>query len=164
MKRYQLSHFVDTSMMAENSAYVLLGDGIESLTENFNPETETKQWIHQKDGTTTLKSYTPSFDVERQDCVDDNCRTWIKRMINELPTGAEARTYVVRVDQTDQVEESGTPVANTYVAYRRIFTVSATSTGGDAGGDVVDALNFGGVGDQVKGKFNTSTLTFTPDA
>ena len=155
MRRDQLMHFVDTSMGGGTATYVLLGDGIASLTEEFNAESETKQWINQQNGTTTIKSYTPSFEVEREDCIDDDCRTWIKRIINELPTGSAAETYVVRVDA------SATATQGAYPAYRRKFAVSAGSTGGDAGGNVIDSVTFGGVGDAVAGTFNPTTKTFT---
>ena len=162
MKRHELAHFVDTSMTCNAASpapsYALLGDGIESLTEEFNAETETKQWINQENGTTLIKSYTPSISVERDDCIDDATRTWIKMIINTLPIGADAQTYVVRVDLTEEGSTSGT-----YVAYRRKFAVSAGSTGGDAGGDVIDSVVMSGVGDAVKGTFNPTTLTFTAD-
>lgn len=156
MRRDQLAHFVDTSMGDTTATYKLLGDGISSLTEEFNAETETKQWINEQNGTTTIKSYTPSFEVEREDCIDDDVRTWIKGLIDTLPTGSAAETYVVRVDL------SATPTStNTYTAYRRKMAVSVGSTGGDAGGNVIDSITFGGVGDAVAGTFNTSTNTFT---
>jgi len=157
MKRHQLMHYVDTSMMTEET-YVLLGDGIASLTENFNADTETKQWINQENGTTNVKSYTPSIEVEREDCIDDDCRTWIKGLIDDLPTGQAARTYVLRVDA------SAEPVGGAYPAVRRIFAVSVGSTGGDAGTDVVDSITLGGCGDAVKGTFNPTTKVFTPAA
>lgn len=158
MRRDQLMHFVDTSMKSGTPKYVLLGDGIATLTENFNAETETKQWINQRNGTTIVKSYTPSFDVEREDCVDDDCRTWIKGILDDLPTGNDAQTYVVRVDA------SGEKQANGYPAIRRVYAVQATSTGGDAGNDVTDAVTFGGIGDGVKGFFDPEKLTFTEAA
>ena len=155
MRRDQLMHFVDTSMCGTTPSYVLLGDGIASLSEEMNAETETKQWINQRNGTTQVKGYTPSIEVEREDCVDDDCRAWIKRMIDELPTGAAAVTYVVRVDAT------GTPTSGAYPAIRRKFAVQVGSTGGDAGGDVVDSITLGGCGDGEVGTFNPTTLTFT---
>ena len=155
MKREQLAHFVDTTMCGTTPNYVLLGDGISSLSEEFNAETETTQWINQESGTTSVKSYTPTIEVERQDCTDDECREWIKEIIDTLPTGTDAETYVVRVDK------SSANTDGSYPAIRRKFAVSAGSTGGDAGGYVVDSVSFGGAGDQVEGTFNVSTLTFT---
>ena len=155
MRRDQLAHFVDTSMGDTTATYKLPGDGIASLTEEFNAETETKQWINEQNGTTTIKSYTPSFEVEREDCIDDDVRTWMKGIIDDLPTGSAAETYVVRVDMSAEA------VSGAYPAVRRKFAVSAGSTGGDAGGNVIDSVSFGGVGDGVKGTFNPTTGTFT---
>ena len=44
--RDNLRHYIDTSMNAEEAKYRLLGDGVESLTEEMNPEEETKHYIH----------------------------------------------------------------------------------------------------------------------
>ena len=160
MRRDQLMHLVDTSMQAKSETYALLGDGIASLTEEFNAEVESKHWINQKDGTSIVRAYTPTITVERQDCKDDETRTWIKKMINTLPTGEAAHTYVVRVSVTDDTPSSTTA----YEAYRRTMAVSVGSTGGDAGGDVVDSVTLSGVGDAVKGTFVIGTGTFTPDS
>lgn len=161
MRRDQLAHFVDInhSCYSDNKEekYALLGDGIDSLTEEFNSETETKQWINNQNGTTLIKSYTPTISVSRDDCIDDDTRTWIKKIINELPIGQDAHTYCVRVDMTDEQGD------NEYGAYRRKYAVSADSTGGDAGGNVIDAVTLSGVGDAVKGIFNPTTLVFTED-
>ncbi len=155
MKRHQLMHFVDTTMGSQTPKYCLLGDGIASLSEEMNAETENKQWINQANGTTSIKSYTPSFSIEREDCVDDDVRTWMKGILDNLPTGKDAETFVVRVDASAEKQ------ANGYPAIRRKFAVSAVSTGGDAGGNVMDSVNFGGVGDAVKGLFNPESLKFT---
>ncbi len=47
--------------------YHLIGEGVDSLSEEFNPETETKQWINQANGNTEIKSYTPNIDVDMED-------------------------------------------------------------------------------------------------
>ena len=76
MKRHELQHFVDISMSKTlaDADYHLLGDGIASLTEEFNAEEETEQWINQENGTTDIKSYTPSIPVEMQDIDQDDTR------------------------------------------------------------------------------------------
>ena len=35
--REDLRHYIDTTMGAEEQKYALLGDGVESLTEEMNP-------------------------------------------------------------------------------------------------------------------------------
>lgn len=160
MKRHELVHYVDTSMGAGQPVWGLLGDGITSLTEEMNPEEETKQWINQENGDTDVKSYTPSIEVEKEDCVDDETQKWIDKMVDELPTGSDATTSYVRFRLKDKVGEQ----AGVYVAYRRECAVTVNSVGGEAGSNVVNSVKLGGKGAAVKGTFNVSTKTFTADA
>jgi len=157
MKRYELLHFVDTSMNSNTPAYELIGEGVATLTENFNGESETKQWIHERNGTTQVKAYTPSIEISREDCTSDNMRTWFKQMINTLPTGEDAVTSYVRVDI------SGEATSGAYAAYKQGCAVTVGSTGGDAGENVTDVITLGGVGDPVAGTFNPTTKEFTPN-
>ncbi|MCI6710168.1 MULTISPECIES: phage tail tube protein [Eisenbergiella] len=155
MKRHELKHYVDTSMGSGSPSWALLGDGISSLTEEMNPEEETNQWINQENGDSEIKSYTPSIEVEKQDCVDDEAQTWIDKMVDELPTGNSATTAYVRFRLKDKVSEG------VYKAYKRNCAVTVNNTGGDAGGNVVNSVKLSGKGSQVKGTFNVTTKTFT---
>lgn len=160
MKRHLLRHFVDVAMDSTyaTSDYHLLGEGIESLTEEFNAEEETTQWINQESGTTDVKGYTPSIEVERQDVDqdDDDLNDWFDNIINTLPTGKAAATSYVRV----KIEGAGP----TYPAVMQPCVAIAGSTGGDAGGNVVDSITLSGRGDKVIGTFNPSTGKFTADS
>lgn len=155
MKRHELIHYVDTSMGAETPVWGLLGDGITSLTEEMNPEEETQQWINQENGDTEVKSYTPSLEVEKQDCVEDVTQAWIDKMVDELPVGQEAITSYIRFRLKDKVSDG------VYTAWFRKCAVSVNSTGGDAGANVVNSVKLGGKGKSVKGTFNLNTKTFT---
>ncbi len=158
MKRHNLAHFVDVKMDTTFAAsdYHLIGEGVSSLTEEFNPEEETEQWINQANGTTDIKSYTPSISVERQnvDQDDTDLTDWFNKMIDTLPTGKEAVTSYIRVRITGN--------GPTYPAVRRLCSVSVGSTGGDAGDNVTDAITLGGRGDGVQGTYNLNDGTFTP--
>lgn len=159
MKRHLLAHYVDVKMDTTFAAtsYHLLGEGINSLTEEFNPEEETEQWINQANGTTDIKSYTPSISVEMQDVDQDDTELveWVNRMIDTLPTGKEAVTSYVRV----RLQGEGPD----YPAVRRLCAVSMGNTGGDAGSNVTNGFTLGGRGDGVKGTFNAKTNTFTEE-
>ncbi len=157
MKRPDLQHFVDISMNGGTADYHLLGEGISSLSEEFNAEEETEQWINQYNGTTDLKSYTPSISVDMQDVDQDDTELmeWLYNLIDTLPTGKSAVTNYVRV----RVTGSGPA----YPAVKRNCSISIGSTGGDAGGNVTNSITLGGRGDGIKGTFNVSTGTFAPD-
>lgn len=158
MKRHLLAHFVDIKMDTTYAAsdYHLLGEGISSLTEEFNAEEETEQWINQENGTTDLKSYTPSIEVEMQDVDQEDTElvAWVNKMIDTLPTGKKAVTSYIRVRLTG---EEGPE----YPAVRRQCAVMVGGTGGDAGGNVTNTITLGGRGDGVAGKFNATTRKFT---
>ena len=76
--RTDLKHFIDTSMGAAEEAYELLGDGIESLTEEMNPEEETKQYINMESKSNNVKAYQRTFDVDKEDCVEDKVQKWLE--------------------------------------------------------------------------------------
>lgn len=156
MKRHELQHFVDISMdkTLANPDYHLLGDGIASLTEEFNAEEETEQWINQENGTTDIKSYTPSISVEMQDIDQDDTDLvdWFNSLIDTLPTGSNAVSSYVRV----RVKGSGP----SYPAVQRKCAISVGSTGGDAGENVTNSITLGGRGDGIQGTFNVETGKF----
>lgn len=157
MKRHLLMHFIDISMdkTLENTDYHLLGEGIASLTEEFNAEEETEQWINQENGTTDVKSYTPSISVEMQDIDQDDTDLvdWFNELIDTLPTGSKAVSSYVRV----RIKGSGP----SYPAVQRKCAISVGSTGGDAGANVTNSITIGGRGDGVQGTFNVETGKFT---
>ena len=51
--REKLMHFINIGSQT-TASYVLIGDGVTSLTEEFNAESETKQYINQANGTTHI--------------------------------------------------------------------------------------------------------------
>ncbi len=147
--REVLRHYFNIGTPAEPE-WVLLGDGITSLTEEFNPESETKQYINQSNGTTTLKSYTPSISVERE-YISDELQKWINEKIKTLPTGSKAISEYVRLNLMDTPTTGGD-----YPAVKRRCTYQFDSVGGDAGAELISAMTLGGVGDGIQGTFTVT--------
>lgn len=158
MKRHLLRHFVNIGDGASlsDTDYHLIGEGVASLSEEMNAEEETNQWINQENGTTNLKSYTPSISIEMQDVGQDDTDLidWINNLVDTLPTGNDAITSYVRV----RVKGSGP----SYPAVQRMCTVTVGSTGGDAGSNVTNTITLGGRGDGIQGTFDIATMKFTP--
>lgn len=153
--REKLMHFFNIGS-ATTASYVLLGDGITSLTEDFNPESETKQYINQANGTTVIKSYTPSITIEKEYLNGDDMQNWINEKIALLPTGASAESDYVRINLFEPATAS-----NSYKAIKRKCTYQFDSIGGDAGSELMNNMTLGGVGDGIPGIFNVTTKTFT---
>lgn len=157
-KREKLVHYLNIGS-ATTASYELLGDGITSLTEEFNPTTNTKQYINQANGSTSVDSYAPSIDVEREHIHGDALQNWWDEKVKLLPTGSDAETDYVRINLFNT-----TSTSNVYSAVKRKCTFAFNSIGGDAGSDWMDSMTLGGVGDGIQGTFNVQTKTFTPNA
>ncbi|MCM1112870.1 MAG: hypothetical protein NC399_06405 [Muribaculum sp.] len=152
--RDNLRHYFNIGT-AKAPEYVLLGDGITSLTEEFNPETEQKHYIHQKDGTNNIKSYSPSISVEKEYIKGEDFQNWIDQKIKTLPTGAEAMSDYVRIN----IMEEG--VDGVYPAVRRKCTYQFDSVGGEGGGVLVNSMTLSSAGDGKQGTFDVASKTFT---
>lgn len=157
--RDQTRHYIDVSMGKEASQYELLGDGITSLTENMNPEEETKHYINMSKASNKVKSYQRTFDVDKEDCIDDEVQKWIDKLVDDLPTGASANTSFVRLRLKDTVTGS----AGTYKAIKVPCTVSVASSGGDGGDYTHNVINVKQCGEDIKGTFDVKTKVFTPN-
>ncbi len=156
--RVDLKHYIDTSMNGISAAYKMLGDGISSLTEEMNPEEESKQYINMRSASNSVKSYQRSFEVDKEDCIDDDVQTWMDKLVDELPTGKSARTSFVRFRLKDKKSDG------VYKAIKVPCTVSVSSTGGDGGDYVHNVVNIKQCEDDIHGTFNIDTEVFTPDA
>lgn len=152
--REKLMHFFNIGT-SSSPKYVLLGDGITSLTEEFNPESDTKHYIHQSNGSTSVKSYTPSISIEKEYIQDDDLQEWINEKIKVLPTGSAAQSDYVRIN----ILEASTDGA--YPAVKRRCTYQFDSIGGEAGSELMNSMTLGGVGDGIQGSFDVESRTFT---
>lgn len=157
MMREELRHYIDISMGADTPTYEMLGDGIESLTEEMNPEEDTKHYINMSRATNNIKSYQRTFSVDKEDCVEDNVQTWIDGLVDRLPVGALAKTSFVRLRLKDAVEDS----VGVYKAIKVPCTVSVSSSGGDGGDYVHNAIEVKQCGDDIEGSFDITTKMFT---
>lgn len=148
--REVLMHFLNIGT-PELPKWVLLGDGITSLSEEFNPESDTKQYINQSNGSTAIKSYTPSISVEKEYIKDEELQEWINEKIKLLPTGSSALSEYVRVNVAEEPTSEGV-----YPAVKRKCTYQFDSIGGDAGSELMNSMTLGGVGDGEVGTFKVT--------
>ena len=154
--REKLMHFLNIGTV-DKPTYALLGDGITSLTEEFNPESEGKHYINMASASNKVKAYAPSISVEKEYIKGEALQTWINEKIRVLPVGAEAEADYVRINILDSASEDGT-----YPAVKRPCTYQFDSIGGDGGGEIMNNMTLTGNGDAVQGTFNVKTLAFTP--
>ena len=155
--RHEVKHFIDVSMGASEPKYRLLGEGITSLTEEMNPEEETKQYINMPNASNQVKSYQRTFEIDKEDCVDDDVQEWIDGLVDTLPVGKNAETSYVRLRLKDAVSGS----EGVYKAIKVPCTVAVASSGGDGGDAVHNVINVKQTGVDVHGTFNISSCVFT---
>ena len=154
--REKLMHFLNIGTK-DAAKYVLLGDGITSLTEEFNPESESKHYINMASASNSVKSYAPSISVEKEYIKDEELQKWIDEKVRVLPVSSEAEADYIRINILEGAAEDGS-----YKAIKRPCTYQFDSIGGDGGGEIMNNMTLTGNGDAVQGTFDVKTLTFTP--
>lgn len=175
-KRSQVRHLVSTTILNENQSatdysyeWHLINEGVTDLSEEFNADEEDLQYIAEDNATHTVKRYAPSISLSAVMVNGDPVNTWMRNIINILPTGTRSKTAYVRFNiletgtkPSDFTEQSGHEYKY-YVGYKRDAVVSVGSIGGSAGDNVGMECTISGTGDQQEGTviFDTTANTFT---
>ena len=150
-----LAHFINTAPLSD-AVYERLGKDLEELTTELNPEIETKNNI-LGESSTNLSSYQPQFSVEPYYADEGTgLHTFLQDIIDNRKVLDDTKTDVLEVHLWEE-DESGV-----FVAYKEECIVEITSYGGDTTGYQIP-FNVHLSGNRVKGKFDTSTNTFTAD-
>lgn len=155
IERKYLAHFIDASFGGEAVNYVRLGKDLEEYAEELNPDLETKKNILGEQNV-NHNGYEVSSEVDPYYAYDDDPLTeQLMKIANERLTGKDCVTTKVDV----LLKDDGTVVW----AYRENCWVVPNSIGGGTGGVVIpfSVTNCGG---RVKGTFDLTTKTFTPEA
>ena len=155
IERKYLAHFIDASFGGEAVNYVRLGKDLEEYAEELNPDLEKKKNILGEQNV-NHNGYEVSSEVDPYYAYDDDPLTeQLMKIANERLTGTDCVTTKVDV----LLKDDGTVVW----AYRENCWVVPNSIGGDTGGVVIpfSVTNCGG---RVKGAFDLTTRTFTPEA
>jgi hypothetical protein len=157
-KRSTIAHFLNTTPTETTATYKKLGDGITSLTMNYNPNTVTEQYIHQDNANIQTESYAPTIPVEQSVWPTDGVYDFIDGIRQSGPAVfAAAAADIVEVRLYETPDTPGT----SYPATKWPVSIQIDSFGGDGGasGKINFTINI--TGDAVDGDFNVSTLAFT---
>ena len=155
IERKYLAHYVDESFNGATPTYIRLGDDLEEYSEELNPDVEVKKNI-KGEQTIDHKGYEVQSDVDPY-YASEGSTLWNKLadIANERKTGAACKTTKVDV----LLQEDGTVVW----AYREDVALIPNSIGGDTSGVQIPFTIYN-LGNRVKGTFNTTTNTFTPNS
>lgn len=156
-KRSAFLLFINTKPGA-SATYALVGEGVTELSVNYNPQTNTQQYIHQTAANTELTGYQPNAPVTARVVKGDPAFEFINEMRKTLPVGPDAHTDVVMVD----VYETATGGA--YPAIKQPVSIQIDSYGGPATDPLSVGYTINWSGNGVSGTFNPETKTFTESA
>lgn len=137
---------------------ITLGGVITSLTESTNPVESTKQYIHEKESTVNVTSFSNEFPITMDMVSGDEVFEDFYDIFYTRATGTDCKRDHYIVNLWEPVEGS----ENTYKCRKINQTVEITDCNGEAGEQKQISGSLKG-GSFVYGTFNTSTKTFTQD-
>lgn len=156
-KRSKFAKLLNTGSVG-TPVWSRIGDGVTSAEVNYNPETSKVVYIHQDSGNTEVESYSPTLPLEAELAVGDPVLDLIDGLRQSRATLSEAHKELLMVYLYE------TPVAEAYPAERQSVSVQIDNYGGEGGQSVKVKFTLNFRGDAIKGTYNPTTGTFTPDA
>lgn len=155
IKRSQIQAFLNVG--GETESYKIVGNGVNDLSYEYNPQETTETYIVNDNATTTLDSYQIALDTEMKCIKGDDIFDYIDNLRYNVSVGGDAKTSLILVDTWHG--ENGS-----YRAEKFECTISINSYGGAGGETPTIAFRIGINGDPEKGTatITTGTATFTP--
>lgn len=120
-----------------------MGDGFSEITEDWGPNTASKQYVNMKNASNSVKGYAFSMSPARDDLTDE-MQTAIDTLFKIFPTGEACETSYYRFLKTDIKNGTGDCV-------RVPVTVCPSSKGGAGGDDLTSTIQINGNGDVEQG-------------
>jgi len=137
---------------------VFMGTGFVDLNDSPSAQTGSKRYVNDKSATKSIKGYDWSAPFTCDQVKEEAAIEAIVAIGEDELTGAEAERDYYKVDLSKPVSGS----TNEYEARKRRVAVEVSEFGNDDG-ELQCSGNLLGIGDWVKGKFNTDTRTFTEE-
>ena len=158
VKRSLIAHYLNTTPSATNPTWSLLGLGVSSAQMAMNPQSETTQYVHEDNASTSVTGYQPVLPVNQKLYPGDEVFDFVDAIRQAGPSiGGNDLTQVVEV----RLYETPT-TTDTYPATKWNVQVQIDNApGGDAGVNAELAFTLNIKGDPTDGDFNTSGLSFT---
>lgn len=156
IKRSLFAIFMNTTPTG-TATYARMGQGITSHKVDYNPETSDETYVSEDSGTTDVESYKPSIATQQTAIQGDEVFDFVDGLRQSRAILDAARTDIVMVNMY------GTATGGAYPAEKNTVSIQIDDFGGDGGKSVEINYTVNMVGDPVKGTFDPSTKTFTPE-
>ncbi len=98
--REQVATYLDTTPDAEET-WALVGIGITSMGQEFNPQKTTEKWIINKNATTTTDSYQISAPVSQKCYKGDPVFEFVNNIRRIAGVGSKCVTHILDIDLWD---------------------------------------------------------------
>ena len=162
-KRSAIQHLLLTSAAGSSETFSLINEGVTDLTEEFNPDDETLQYIAEDTKTSFVKAYAPSISLTAAIVADDPVCDYIRKKVNELSPGSDSDTEYIRFCLLDIPEDvESTDTKKYYIGYRRKANIAVSNIGGGAEDYLSAEVTINGKGGQTQGYVTVDTSTGAP--
>ena len=149
VKRPEIMAFLDKT---PNSTYTwkLIGNGMTTGSYSYEANETSETYIVDYNATTTIDSYTLSFDGEMKCIFGDDVYDYINGLRYNLATGTDAESHLLLIDKYDEVSSGN------FRAQLFNCSISISSYGGDGGATPTISFKVSANGTPKKG---TATIT-----
>ena len=160
IERKYLAHYIDSAFDSSKPAYIRLGKDLEEYSIELNPDVETKKNI-LGENSVAVNGYEVTSTVDPYYYeYDESLSEKIMGIAMNRTTGDGCKTTTVDVLLKPGANADSAPTV--VWAYREDCYVVPQSVGGDTSG-VQIPFELHRAGNRVKGTFDMTTKTFTPN-
>lgn len=162
IERKLLAHFLNAKPAESSASYYRLGKDLEEYSVELSAQSETKKNI-LGEVSTVISSYEATGSVETYYAdKSDEIHAFLQDIIDNRKVLDDVKTDTVEVHLWKPVTSETNEEPTVFEAYKETAVIEITSYGGDTTGyQIPFTVHY--QGDRVKGKFDISTKTFTPD-
>ena len=156
VKRPEIMAFLDKT---PNSSYTWkrIGNGMTTGSYSYEASETSETYIVDDNATTTIDSYTLSFDGEMKCIFGDDVYDYINGLRYNLATGSDATSHLLLVDKYDEITAS----SGKFRAQLFDCSISISSYGGDGGATPTISFKISANGTPKKGYATISSGTPT---
>lgn len=161
-KRSSFATFLNVAPSATSPSWKREGKGITSQTVNYNPSSDSEQYIDEDNATTTLNAYAPTMDGAMTTYKGDPVFDFVDGLRQARAIGSDAETDLLMVYLYDFTESQS---VKTYKAEKQRVCIQIDDFGGEAGAALPINFTHNFMGDPVKGTvtITAGVPTFTAD-
>lgn len=154
--RSKIHMYMNVSTEEKKKEWERMNKGWTKLSENPNAQTESVQYIGEDSATTDTTSYEPSYSFEVDLMAKERTVKKVFDICQDRKTYDDCIVECIKAFAFEATNED-----KSVTAYLEKLAVAVSNIDGTK--KMTMSGNLNGQGDSVKGKFDLSTMTFTPD-